>query len=205
MAQRATIELRSVELNDYTDSHTLKTRGYGFTAQIANNDWQYYHEVSLVYQKRTPHGAVAQPNRYTQSIIIEPGRIGSVSVGLVDYTGERGWRIIGINIDKHYHPIAETELKPSWCFVATAVYGNPDHPQVEVFRRFRDELLARTERGQKFIGWYYRNGPKLASVVERIPALRLAAKAILTPAAHGLKILHKHGPSSSPRSIAPEK
>jgi len=48
------------------------------------------------------------------------------------------------------------------CFVATAVHGDVDHPDVHRLRRFRDETLQHTTAGRAFIAWYYRHGPTLA-------------------------------------------
>lgn len=48
------------------------------------------------------------------------------------------------------------------CFVATTVYGYPQHPDVESLRQFRDRILTKSARGQRFIEWYWRNGPSLS-------------------------------------------
>src|SRR5690606_23109743 len=47
------------------------------------------------------------------------------------------------------------------CFVATAVYGNYDCPEVRVLRRFRDQVLARTHGGRILIRAYYATSPTL--------------------------------------------
>ena len=52
-----------------------------------------------------------------------------------------------------------------FCFIATAVYGDLNHPQVVTLRRFRDQELARTLWGRAFIRWYYRFGPVLAGLM----------------------------------------
>lgn len=48
------------------------------------------------------------------------------------------------------------------CFVATAVYGDHNHPQVQKLRNFRDAKLNKTEAGRYFVKFYYAVGPKLA-------------------------------------------
>lgn len=47
------------------------------------------------------------------------------------------------------------------CYVATAVYGSYDCPQVWTLRRFRDYTLAETRRGRAFIKTYYAISPTL--------------------------------------------
>lgn len=47
------------------------------------------------------------------------------------------------------------------CYIATAVYGSYDCPQVWVLRRFRDYRLAKTWYGRAFIKTYYTISPTL--------------------------------------------
>lgn len=72
------------------------------------------------------------------------------------------------------------------CFVATAVYGDPDAPQVLVLRQFRDRVLLATEEGRDLVRLYYHHGPDWAAWVldhrwsRRVlrPALDLIASSI---------------------------
>jgi predicted amino acid dehydrogenase len=57
----------------------------------------------------------------------------------------------------------------SGCYIATMAYGDYDHPQVMILRRFRDEVLVKTTFGQWFIKTYYYYSPKL---VERLKKQR---------------------------------
>lgn len=55
-----------------------------------------------------------------------------------------------------------TYSKPSsGCYVATAVYGSYDCPEVWTLRRYRDETLAKTWYGRVFIHTYYAISPTL--------------------------------------------
>ena len=51
--------------------------------------------------------------------------------------------------------------KSSGCYVATAVYGSYDCPQVWTLRRYRDYTLAETWYGRAFIKTYYAISPTL--------------------------------------------
>lgn len=51
--------------------------------------------------------------------------------------------------------------KSGGCYIATAVYGSYDCPQVWTLRRFRDNTLARTWYGRAFIWVYYAVSPTL--------------------------------------------
>ena len=47
------------------------------------------------------------------------------------------------------------------CYIATAVYGSYDCPQVWTLRRYRDFSLAKTLYGRVFIRTYYAISPSL--------------------------------------------
>lgn len=47
------------------------------------------------------------------------------------------------------------------CYIATAVYGSYDCPQVWTLRRYRDDTLASTPGGRCFINTYYAISPTL--------------------------------------------
>jgi hypothetical protein len=68
-----------------------------------------------------------------------------------------------------------------FCFVATAAYGDYDHPFVLVLRDFRDHTLAHYAAGRAFIAWYYRHSPPLADFIREHAAARLAARVLLWP------------------------
>ena len=51
------------------------------------------------------------------------------------------------------------------CFVATVAYSDENHPSVEYLRQFRDSALIKSKQGQKFIMWYYTNGPFIADFI----------------------------------------
>ena len=58
----------------------------------------------------------------------------------------------------------ETDKNPpqkAGCYIASAVYGSYDCPEVWTLRRYRDHTLSRTWLGRAFIRIYYRISPKL--------------------------------------------
>lgn len=62
------------------------------------------------------------------------------------------------------------------CFVASAAYDDPNHPDVMFLRDFRDTKLKTTRMGRAFIATYWTIGPVLAKPVARYPALRRVAR-----------------------------
>ena len=62
----------------------------------------------------------------------------------------------------HFTVLAQEEGQQSrGCYVATAVYGSYDCPEVWTLRRFRDNTLAETWYGRAFIRTYYAISPTL--------------------------------------------
>ena len=51
--------------------------------------------------------------------------------------------------------------KKNGCYIATAVYGSYDCPEVWTLRRFRDYRLKRTAPGRAFVHCYYAVSPTL--------------------------------------------
>lgn len=56
-----------------------------------------------------------------------------------------------------------SKLVSSGCYVATAVYGSYDCPQVWTLRRFRDYTLAKSFCGRTFIYTYYAMSPTIVA------------------------------------------
>lgn len=69
------------------------------------------------------------------------------------------------------------------CFIATAVYGDACHPDVQALRRFRDEYLMTNPAGRAFVGLYYRYSPPLAGFIASHEMLRAPLRAAFVPVA----------------------
>ncbi len=65
------------------------------------------------------------------------------------------------------------------CYIATAIYGDYDHPQVRVLRKFRDQTLAQSQAGRRLIQSYYWHGPDLAAWMEPRPAVKKITRCML--------------------------
>ena len=62
---------------------------------------------------------------------------------------------------KAWYDHSRGRSKKSGCYVATAVYGSYNCPQVWTLRRFRDNTLDGTWYGRAFIKTYYAISPTL--------------------------------------------
>ena len=86
------------------------------------------------------------------------------------------------------------------CYIATAVYGSYDCPQVWVLRRFRDFRLKRTAPGRGFVRAYYALSPTLAAHLGRSQHIGPAMRRILDGF---VRALQRRGYSDRPYSDAP--
>lgn len=77
------------------------------------------------------------------------------------------------------------------CFVATASYMDPAHPDVIFLRNFRDNFLVNYRLGIKFIDWYWIYGPKLAKFVSMNKYIRKFSKFCLQLLVSALRKIFK--------------
>ncbi len=148
-----------------------------------------------------PSGALISGNRPHKCYVC-----GSVprTANSVRVTGlENGveYRVAVVAVDGHRNPSLLSEVVPGipvpttdfaehyrdnggqatgdYCFIATAVYGDRDHPVVKGLRGFRDVALLSHAPGRSFVRWYYRNGPAWANMVEGRPVVRAIMQLLL--------------------------
>jgi hypothetical protein len=76
----------------------------------------------------------------------------------------------------------------SWCFIATACYGDCEHPDVIALRSWRDRCLLRSFMGQLLVRAYYRLSPPLARFLNKQEAMAKAVRVlILRPIARSVQ------------------
>lgn len=68
--------------------------------------------------------------------------------------------------------------KGGFCFIATVCFG-PDAPEVERFRRFRNEVLWQTPGGGLVVDAYYWISPSIAAWLEKHPRPKAGARKAL--------------------------
>jgi DNA-directed RNA polymerase subunit RPC12/RpoP len=87
-------------------------------------------------------------------------------------------------IDPNYAPPVIEKKKADSCFIVTATMGDPEHPTVNLMRRFRDQWILTRPGGESFVSLYYRYGPLAANFIRDSRLLRtIAFTLIVTPAA----------------------
>jgi len=67
------------------------------------------------------------------------------------------------------------------CFIATAAYGSPLHPHIDILRQFRDKYLMTNKLGRKFVAMYYKYSPSVAERIAKCKILKVFIRIQLLP------------------------
>ena len=86
------------------------------------------------------------------------------------------------------------------CYIATAVYGSYDCPEVWTLRRYRDLILSRNWCGREFIRFYYSVSPQIVKLFGDATWFRSLWKPLLD---RKVKRLNKKGIIDTPYSDCP--
>lgn len=86
-------------------------------------------------------------------------------------------------------------VKSGGCYIATAVYGSYDCPQVWTLRRYRDNKLSNSLYGKMFIDVYYAVSPVLLKIFGKNRWFILSCKRVLDPI---IKTLNAKGYQDTP-------
>jgi hypothetical protein len=65
------------------------------------------------------------------------------------------------------------------CFIATAAYGTGSAVEIDVLRRFRDEVLLKSAAGQDYVDFYYAASPPVAGYIAEREWLRTVVRELL--------------------------
>jgi hypothetical protein len=76
-------------------------------------------------------------------------------------------------------PSKDSSVKKSGCYIATAVYGSYDAPEVRVLRTFREDVLAQSMAGRIFIQFYYAVSPPIARRLKNAKRINRAVRRLL--------------------------
>ena len=71
--------------------------------------------------------------------------------------------------------------KKGGCFIATAAYGSPLHPHLDILRDFRDKCLMPSEFGNMLVDIYYKYSPFAANFIAEHKLLKVYVRANLLP------------------------
>jgi uncharacterized repeat protein (TIGR02543 family) len=87
--------------------------------------------------------------------------------------------------------------KKGGCFIATAAYGSPLHPHLDILRDFRDKYLMPNGFGRKLVELYYRYSPSIASFIAGHKLLKAAVRVNLLPVIAFSSLVVHFGPAAT--------
>jgi len=87
-----------------------------------------------------------------------------------------GWKRI-----VELHKTLNMGTSKSGCFIATAAYGTPFDPKIDVLRTWRDDSLQKSIFGRSFIKFYYSISPPIAKVISMSIFLRWLVRISISP------------------------
>ncbi len=80
------------------------------------------------------------------------------------------------------------------CFIATAAYGSPLHPHLDILRDFRDKYLMPNGFGRRLVKLYYRYSPGIANFIAEHKVLKAAVRVNLIPVIAFSSLMVHFGP-----------
>lgn len=104
------------------------------------------------------------------------------------------WTCIDLRLEAMDSPIFDLIRNAIWFFEYASHTGSctlseidclstflrgADYPELNVVRKFRDEVLTKSEKGRKLIGMYYTHGSELITVLEDNPGIKAFAAELL--------------------------
>lgn len=81
-----------------------------------------------------------------------------------------------INIKPNHITLELILIEKDACFIATAVYGEYDAPQVLMLRKYLDTILLNSVLGKSFIHFYYFVSPLIAKLISKSDLLKYIIK-----------------------------
>ncbi len=169
-------------------SHVLKAQLYGNWQKIqgirgTHKKAAQYYEETLNLIRPLDDSKLEAEIRYRYALFCRVSGVGGGKekaiqnfekvIGLVGTESE-----LGLECAKEL--AKEKSTKGKACFVATAVFEDANAHEVEVLRRFRDEVLFSKSIGRSLIRVYYRIGPMLAALIGRSPSLKFPLRILFT-------------------------
>jgi|GEM_PF-3590160 len=118
-----------------------------------------------IYNKRYPY-----KNNFLQKF--DSGK--RVALEIIKLEKEEHERIVAVN-----KFMEDFKAKPDHCFVATAIYGNINHPKTKDFRKFRDKYLISLPLGCTIVDSYYAIAPFYVRLLKRSSVLSKATRFFL--------------------------
>jgi hypothetical protein len=162
-----TVSFTATEVNNTADISitysSLPTNPYFY--KVANERWMQIYPInnSSGIRKVSLKG-----NRLSYTITDNSNADEDPTLGTIEDPVAAGYSSSGITVSGD-------------CFIATAVYGSPMAPQVQLLRKFRDLFLLPNPAGKAFVDLYYDYSPPVADFITKHTNIRQLVRWGLLP------------------------
>ena len=151
---------------DFALGDVLEDKFNGKYGAISVEAWKDSIEVYQVYTNQLPS-------------FIDVSGMQEIINGFGDKIKKYDASYVTPSLSKFSSSSSTTEASSSGCYVATAVYGSYDCPEVWTLRRFRDYTLDETWYGRLFIKTYYAISPTFVKYFGNVKVFKVQGKKIL--------------------------
>lgn len=147
--------------------YTQKTDGYGNKTDNTGETYFLFAKMAISFIESVENIIKVDDQIIYWKIIYEQRKylVGNKGITVAARNENRAKALeVGNKIhemDPSFEVETIAEVQAGGCYVATAVYGSYDCPQVWTLRRYRDYTLAETWYGRAFIRTYYAISPTL--------------------------------------------
>lgn len=147
------------------------------------------YDTLSTYEVKRVTGASSRSTTVTD---LEVGATYACSMAAVDQADNVGLSstpicVVPVPVDAFYDMWHGAGGESGYCFVATAAYGDADHPDVRALQWFRDTVLLPTAPGRWLVALYYERGPGWAAALSEHPAALATVRGGLSVVADGIR------------------
>ena|GEM_PF-1106701 len=114
-------------------------------------------------------------------VIGNPSQSTNLTFNFSKLSDKSGFSVSHTTSNGNFTVLSTPSVGGGGCFIATACFGNYDHPFVKILREFRDKFLIKNVIGKKFVHWYYLHSPEYAEIIKNRKFLKIFTIIILFP------------------------
>jgi len=118
---------------------------------------------------------VAEPTFVTPAVAAD-GTVLNFQLTVTDTDGLKAVDEVAVTVNDN-----SNSSSSGGCFIATAAYGSPIEPQINILREFRDGFMLKNSIGKAFVRLYYKYSPPLADFIAKRDNLRILVRLGLLP------------------------
>lgn len=149
------------------ESKTLENRSLSFSTLVDLIISKLTHAKSLIFELRDlPENQNYEGyERFKENVVKYEYQLSNIIL-LIEKSELPKNRINKLKQASIIEEEKEARNNNEGCYIATMIYEDYDHPKVQILRKFRDERLATSKSGRRFIEFYYKHSPNWVEIMK---------------------------------------